>query len=235
MKLLTRYCLYPSLLTLISLSSAGADTILWYNGDYAGGSGTVNEEASNIGSANIYDDFNVIASGGWIVQRLWSNDCMLFQGVTSASWSIRSGMSAGNGGTIVASGTTVAHQTPTGRTAWWGFPEYTVEISGLNVYLAPDKYWLSVSPLVGNDPLSNGSYRSYLSQTWGANAVGTPSGNDGNSFNYNPSAGYYFAPDTFNEDYSMGVAGTVVPEPSTWALLMTGGVFVLVNRRRRRI
>jgi hypothetical protein len=235
MKLPRHIYLYPVLLTLTSLPSVGADTILWYNGDYAGGSGTVNENASNIGPANIYDDFDVTASGGWIVQRLWSNDCMLFQDVTSASWSIRSGMFAGNGGTIVASGITAAQQTATGRTAWWGYPEYSVEISGRSIYLSPGEYWLSVSPLVGNDPLSNGQYSSYISQTWGANAIGTPSGNNGNSFDYHPSVGRYFAVDYFHEDYSMGVAGTVVPEPSTWALSAVGGVFVLVNRRRGRI
>lgn len=232
MKLSKHFSLYAGLATLMSLSNAGADTTLWYNGDYAGGSGTANEEASNVGSADIYDDFIVTAPGGWIVQRVWSNDDISFQGVTSAAWSIRSGITAGYGGTVIASGVSAASQTPTGRTAWWGFPEYRIEVGGLNVTLSPGTYWLSVSPMVGSDPLSNGYYRSYISQTGGANAVGTPAGNDGNSFNYNPGAGYYFAPDTFNEDYSMGVAGVVVPEPSTWALLMTGSVLVWANRKR---
>ena len=230
----TIYRLCPGLVALLWLSSSRADTVLWYNGDYAGGSGTVNENSSNVGVANIYEDFNVTAPGGWTVQRLWSNDCMSYSGVTSAAWSIRSGLSAGNGGTIIASGTSSATQTLTGRTAWWGYPEYTVQVTGLNVYLAPGTYWLSVSPLVGSDPLSNGQYRSYVSQTSGANAVGAPAGNNGNSFIYDLPAGYNFAPDTFNEDYSMGVAGTVVPEPSTLALSATGAMLLLAGRKKSR-
>lgn len=229
------YRLCPALLASLWLSNAHADTVLWYNGDYAGGSGTVNENSSNVGVANIYEDFNVTAPGGWTVQRLWSNDCMSYSGVTSAAWSIRSGLSAGFGGTIIASGTASATQTPTGRSAWWGgYPEYTIQITGLNVYLAPGTYWLSVSPLVGSDPLSNGQYRSYISQTWGLNAVGAPAGNNGNSFMYDPPAGYYFAPDTFNEDYSMGVAGTVVPEPSTLAFSAAGAMLLLGSQKKCR-
>jgi hypothetical protein len=87
--------------------------------------------------------------------------------------------------------------------------------------------------VVGSDPLSNGYYRSYVSQTSGANAVGSPLGNNGGSFEYNPAAGYYFSPDTFNEDYSFGIAGSVVPEPATWALSAIGAVLFLVNRARR--
>jgi hypothetical protein len=225
MKLLNRAVF--GFLSFASPSVMVANSVLWYNGDLPSGGGTVNEESSNIGSANVYDDFNVTDAGGWQVDRLWSNDSMQFQGVTSASWSIRFGMSAGNPGTIVASGTTSATQTPTGRyNASLGFNEYTIQITGLNVYLSPGKYWLSVSPFVGSDPISNGSLRSYVSLTFGANSVGDPAGNNGGGFIYWPYAGYNYAPNFFNQDYSMGLAGTVVPEPSSLALLIAGAILV---------
>ena len=232
MKLSKQIWLFPCLLSWISLLNAFGDTNLWYNGDYAGGSGTVNEHA-NVGTAEIYDDFTVTSTDGWIIQQLWSNDCMSINGVTSAAWSIRSGLSAGSGGTIIAAGVSAAQQLPTGRTAWWGYPEYTIEVNGLNIFLGPGTYWLSVSPLVGNDPLSNGQYESYISQSSGGNTIGTPAGNDGNSFLYDPPAGHNFSPDPFNEDYSMGIAGTVVPEPSSWIISITSGICVLVARRKK--
>lgn len=233
MKSLKHLWLCPILLTSLSVSNAVADSVLWYNGDYAGASGTVNELSTDEGAAYVYDDFNVTAGGGWTLDRIWSNDDMNLQGVTSASWSIRSGMSSGNGGTVIASGTSSATQTATGRTSWWGFPEYTISVSGLNVHLSPGTYWLSVSPLVGNDPLSNGYYYSYVSQTSGLNAVGTPAGNDGNSFEYDPAAGDNFTPDRFNEDYSMGVAGVAIaPEPSAWGLIITGLLLGWLAKRK---
>lgn len=235
MKLLKQLWLCPVLLTSLSVSNAAADTVLWYNGDYAGGSGTVNEQSTDEGPAYVYDDFTVTAAGGWTVQRIWSNDDMSLQGITSAVWSIRSGMPSGGGGTVIASGTSAATQTATGRTSWWGFPEYTITVSGLNINLSPGTYWLSVSPLVGNDPLSNGYYDSYVSQTSGLNAVGTPAGNDGNSFEYDPAAGINYSPDRFNEDYSMGVAGVAVaPEPSCVALAALAAMTLYLWQRRKQ-
>jgi len=221
---------------MVALSAAGADTTLWYNGDLrSGGGGTVNEETSNIGVANIYDDFNVTSPGGWIVDRVWSDNSMSYTGVSQASWSIRSGMSSGNPGTVVSSGISFATQAPTGRSnPSAGTPEYFIEVSGLNVYLAPGTYWLSVSPLVGNDPISSGYLRSYLSVTLGVNAVGAPTGNNGNSFIYWPYAGYNYSSTPFNEDYSLGLAGTVVPEPSTCAFAVSFGMLVLLREAQNR-
>jgi hypothetical protein len=227
-------------LTLLVAGSAQADVVLWYNGDLqTGGGGTVNEETTNGGSFNTYDNFNVTGPGGWIVDRVWSNDSMQFTGVTQASWSIRTGMSVGNGGTVVASGIGTATQTPTGRTnPSLGFLEYTIQVSGLNVALAPGSYWLSVSPLVGADPAvsSGGVFRSYNSTTTGTNAVGTPPGNDTNGLLNSP-----FLSDNFvatNSEFSMGVAGALaspsVPEPASAVLLGLGaGGLVTMGRLRR--
>jgi len=217
---------------------ARADIILWYNGDLpANGGGTVNEQGTGFfGSLNVYDNFNVTSPTGWTIDRIWSNDQMKITGITAAEWSIRSGMSAGNGGTVIASGTSPATQTATGRTgASLGFPEYTVQVSGLNVVLGPGTYWLSVSPLVGNDTASGGLFDSYNSATVGANAVGSPPGNDANGLFNSPVLGDNFAPMLM--DYSMGVAGTLgpaaVPEPS--AITLLGLAILILSMHKARL
>jgi hypothetical protein len=159
---------------LAAVCTARADATLWYNGDLpSSGGGTVNEQSSSFGVAFVYDNFTVTDPAGWIVDRLWSNDAMQITGISQASWNIRSGMSVGNGGTVVSSGIGFATQTLTGRVnPVVDFAEYTIQISGLNIYLPPGTYWLSVAPLVGSD--SGGVRKSYISRTSGANAVLLP-------------------------------------------------------------
>jgi hypothetical protein len=226
-------------LAVAAPGTARASMVLWYNGDLqTGGGGTVNEETTNGGSFNIFDNFNVTAPGGWTIDTVWSNDSMQITGITQASWSIRTGMSVGNPGTVIASGVGAATQTPTGRTnPSLGFAEYTIQVSGLNVPLAPGTYWLSVSPLVGADPTVTGGgvFRSYNSTTTGTNAVGTPPGDDADGLLYSPFLGYNYA--TFHDDYSMGVAGVAqvasIPEPSPMVLaVVAASVGVLACRRR---
>jgi hypothetical protein len=222
-------------LVLAGVVPARADLVLWYNGDVrSGGDGTVNEETTNRGSLNIYENFTVTDPAGWTIDRVWSNDSMQVTGINQASWSIRSGMSTGNGGTVIAGGISAATQTSTGRVnPSPGFPEYSIQVSGLSVYLPAGTYWLSVSPLVGED--TGGVFKSYVSVTLGANAVGTPPGNDANSFINSSFLGYNFAP-AFNKDYSLGVAGVVgaVPEPTSIVLIGVGAAGTLIHHRRRR-
>jgi len=227
-------CTFLAALGSLFMSSALADTTLWYNGDVTAGGGTVNEESSNVGAARVFENFTVTSPGGWLLDRIWSNDTMNLSGVSSAFWSINSGMSAGNPGTIVASGISFATQTPTGRVnpSLPGYTEYKIEISGLNVTLGPGTYWLCVSPQIGNEPFSNGTLRSYVSVTFGANAVGTPAGTGGGGFLYWPYGGYNYAPSFFAQDYSLGVAGAVVPEPATGMMLLAGCAVSLFSRRR---
>ena len=78
---------------------------------------------------------------------------------------------------------------------------------------------------------------SFTSDTSGAGCIGTPCGNNGNAFfdsnffgaNYQPT-GQQGQPGGF----SMGVIGTVVPEPATVALLTCGVGLLLIALRRRR-
>lgn len=213
---------------------ARADQVLWYNGDFDNINGLSNEQNTSISQANVYDDF-IIAGTTWDIHTVWSNNLMDFA-ATSAYWEIRSGVSAGNGGTLIASGTDAATETATGRSGF-GDSEYTISVTGLNVVLGPGTYWLTVSPI------DDGSGRSFVSTTSGANAIGNPPGNDDNSYFNSSFYGTNFAPAAGNvglatADFSMGVAGTygsAVPEPSAVVLLASGvGLISLARFRRGR-
>ncbi len=113
--------------------------------------------------------------------------------------------------------------------------EYQVEVTVPNVLLpmlpSGQHYWLNVTPV------GNGTGRSFDPTTSGHNCVGTPCGNDQNAFFNSTYFGAYFT-STSNEgqpyDYSMGVIGTVVPEPATVALLTCGVGALLIAVRRWR-
>jgi hypothetical protein len=203
---------------------------LWYNGD-ANGNGLSNERNTIVTQAAVYDDFNVTASQGWNVTAVFS-DNLENTVVTGADWEIRAGVSEGNAGTLIAGGTTnspiVTFIGFVGE-----FQEYMVEVPGLNIFLpmlpAGRHYWLNVTPV------GNGTGRSFDATTSGANCVGSPCGNDMNAFFNSTFFGTYFT-STANEgqpgDFSMGVIGTVVPEPGTAALLTCGVGAVLIVVRR---
>jgi len=202
---------------------------LWYNGDWDFNNGLPNERNTAITQAAVYDDFNVTAPG-WHVTALFSDNAFFAMTVTGADWEIRTGVSEGNGGTLVANGTT---NSPVVTQIYCDFSVCTfqVEVTGLNVHLNPGMYWLNVTPV------GNGNGRSYGLTTSGTHCVGTPCGNDQNAFWNSTYFGTYFT-STSNEgqpyDYSMGVIGTVVPEPATVALFTCGLGALLIALRRRR-
>jgi hypothetical protein len=164
---------------------------LWYNGDTDLLNGLSNERDTELGSgqfSSVYDNFNV-TGGGWNVTEVFSRNLVYFGFVVrGATWEIRSG-------------TTLVH---TGG---------TLVASGT-----------TVAPIVtvihcGNvTPISNLTGRSFDEETMGANCVGTPCGNDGNSFlnsnffdiKWKPTASLLRDRDP-KSDFSMGVNGTALP------------------------
>lgn len=203
----------------------------WYNGDFNGINGLANEQNTLVTQASVYDDFIITGQQGWNITSVFS-DNLASTVITGATWEIRQGVSEGNGGTLIALGSTNSPQvTLTGRSGF-GFQEYQVEVTGLNINLPPGTYWLNVTPI------GDGTGRSFNSTTSGTNCVGTPCGSDQNAFFNSTYFGTNFT-STANEgqpyDYSMGVIiFREIPEPATVALLTCGVGALLVAARRRR-
>jgi hypothetical protein len=209
--------------------TAAGGSVLWYNGDYDGRDTQVNQTLPTDG--RIYDEFIVPTGVTFTITSVFSNNFMFNpSAATTAAWEIRSGVSAGFGGTLLDSGDGTDALTATGRfivvAPYGNINEYTNSVS-VNVTLGAGTYWLSVAPDVGNQPLFGPD--SFIGTTSGANAVGTPPGNDGNSFFSSTFFGQSFVPTTDPSiegpgtwDYSMGVFGTAVPEPSSLVLGLVG-------------
>ena len=206
---------------------------LFYGGDFdpnnPNANGLDNENDAIIGGnpygAATYQNF--INSQTWNVTGLFTNNLIGYT-PTSGYWEIREGVSEGNGGTLIASGTGAITNIPTGR-GGFGYTEYHNEIDGLNVTLTPGMYWLATVP---ECPTCNG--RSFNSNSLqGLNAVGTQ--NSDLQFENNLFLENFVNANNFGvfPTFSSGVLGTEVPEPSS--LLMLGsGLAAAVGAVRER-
>lgn len=227
----------------VSCAPAAHAATLWYNGDQDGRDAISNETATSATGVDgaVYDDFIVPAGQKWTITSVWSNNVedpfFASPSVKSVVWSIRSGVSTGNGGTVVASGTTTSantSETADGTSvvyAPFSANQVTITGKGMSVVLNPGKYWLSVAPV------TTGTDASFfaVSTTSGTNAIGSPPGNDGNSYFFSSALGDNFVPTSTLEayleegttwDYSMGVAGSfiVTPEPSSMVMLLAASL-----------
>ena len=226
------------LFVLISLATTAQPSkaqVIFYGGDFDGRNGSPSQWTPAFDALS-FDDFDVPQTVP--IGSIWGNFQMNFI-PTEAYYQIRSGVSAGNGGTLLSSGTLTVQVTPTGLSQG-GLPEYQV-IGNVSLSLTPGRYWLSMAP-VGDFFQS-----AYISTTSGEatgplgdpnpHPTGSPLAN-GNSFFYDPN-GYNFVPtDTTTLgpgtwDFSYGVAA--VPKPATSTLMIFSAIagLILQNRHGR--
>ena len=207
-------------IALLCLGICARADVLFYGGDFVP-SFWYSDSLPNENDASVHGDpygsavyQNVIIPTGqtWNVTGLFSNDIMTLS-PTSVYWEIRTGISEGNGGSLIASGSGSDSYHLKGA-----FDEYTNTVNGLNLTLGPGMYWFSVVP---EAPGQQG--RSYNTNTFGANSVGMQM-SDEQYFN-SPFFNYNFT----NADnisifprFSDGVIGTVAPEPSSVIMLGSG-------------
>lgn len=186
-------------------------TTLWYNGDLATQALPNGVNFASNPDAHVFSDFVVTGANGWDISAVFSNNLMS-AAITQANYEIRSGVSNGNAGTLLFSGTGTATQVATGR-SFGGFTEYTVTISGLVIHLAPGTYFLNVAPI------GAGVGVSYNSSTVGVNAVGTPPGNNANEF-WRAAGSNYVPTAPQGNDFSNGVIGNATvpcgPQATTY-------------------
>jgi len=193
----------------------------WYNGDCQSGiPGQANWYVSDQQFSRTYDDF-FVPTGVWTVAGVFSLNSMSASEATEAVWEIRSGVSAGSGGVVIASG-----QSPASETLLYTWPDgeriYRLEVDGLRVQLPPGAYWLNVSPVVEQWAPIESAAPSYVCATVGENAASNPPGNDGNAFFYSavvPGAFFETARNSgeagSSGDFSQGVLISSAAAPSS--------------------
>jgi hypothetical protein len=165
-----------------------SDAIVWYSGDYENGPLATNQINGYTGVPNgapdstAYQPFTVKSRTR--VTSVFSNNFSSGFQATGALWEIRSGVSAGNGGTIVAAGVTSTgfSWTPTGMMSVFDEIEYSLVVGGLNTTLEKGTYWLAVVPI------GNGTGKSTIGGTRGAYSIGAKSYDS----LYIARPGYYF-------------------------------------------
>ena len=218
-----------ALLALSAQTPMAAQT-LFYNGNWSLTDGQTS--ATNTGNADavLFENF-VVGGSGWNVTGLFGDFLRRGAGWSTANWEIRSGMSAGNGGTLVASGFGTTTNVATGRSNF-NYTEYRATVSGLNLTLGPGTYWLGLAPVGLSTSPGNDIYLSYTSGANGVNAL-----LDGDFFRRSLSDNYQEPPFFGNPNFAVGVLGTLatttVPEPGSM-LLVAGGLIAVGFSRRRR-
>ncbi len=243
-------------LTLTTLApTRSLAAIIFYGGD-ADGSGRLESYSDSPAHFSmVYDDFKI--TDKTTITGLWGNfseaggvsfvstSSLGPADVIDAFFEIRSGITAGNGGFLEKSGSIKLVSTATGRD-FVTKPEYRLVSDGTFVSfdLLAGNYWLGIAP--------KSSVALSLSATTGTDVATSgdpnpaptgPTVGDGLSFIYaldfvdNQESLKKF--EQLKQDFSYGIYGTVVPEPSTFiagALLAlpfgVQGIRYLRNRKR---
>ncbi|MBI1333680.1 MAG: hypothetical protein GC165_12465 [Armatimonadetes bacterium] len=224
------------LFALISTTGiANAQVQVSYNGDFRGGDSNVTQ-ADTLSDMMVFDDIQVTGSH---VTSIWGN-FLIYQQYTSSSlglrYEIRTGVSAGHGGTLLKSGfVSNLQQIGTGRsTQNTAYRE--IQLGGtVDFDLAPGTYWLGLQNNEGANPPAQ--WTSFLAKTLGAdngpandpNPAPQNSILDGSAFATGTELGDWIQQ---GADYSVGV--TTVPEPGAIVTITCGVIGLYAKLRRRR-
>jgi hypothetical protein len=143
---------FAVLLALCAATHSAHGEVLWYGGDLSGIGFINNTHTTPEYGSSVLDDFVVSSPSGWRVTGLFSNNIAdpTNLPVASAVWSVRTDVTSGNAGVIVAAGVSPATIAFTGRTvsgsggiAW---TEYSVSVD-VSLDLDPGTYYMNVSPI----------------------------------------------------------------------------------------
>ncbi len=189
--------------------------------------------------AYTFDNFTWTNASGGMVDSIgghfMSSLGIPITGVTFAQWEIRSGVSVGNGGTLIASGSGVPVLSSTPFLSQFiGSPNVDpvarVELDVPDFALAPGNYWLGFS--IGDVGAGVGGY---VAETIGANGIGGPL-DDGNAIYFQGDGtsnpwNWVDVNSTWGGPMDAAYFITEAPAPGVAALLSLGGL--LAARRRR--
>jgi len=155
---------------------------LFYGGDTnpasASDNGFANENTLLVPDTTTWGAFTVPSGQTWTVDGLFINTIADgYNGLdpSTSNWTIASGVSTGNAGTVVASGTSTAGGTsfvPTGRLPF-GFSEYTLKVKITQTVLTSGTYWVNITPQCTNSGNGSCSIAQYFwDDTFGLNRYG---------------------------------------------------------------
>ncbi len=244
----SRFALMVSLFALLFIGVlANAQCVpncLFYGGDFElannNANALPNENDAIVGAvpygAATFQNFVIPAGHTWNITSLFTNNITSLTNPQSAYFEIRTGVSEGNGGTVIASGYGNAGAgtftwTPTGRNGF-GLDEYMAHVTGLNINLGAGMYWESVVPQAPND----------AGRSFNTNTFTRPGG-----FGTQISDQQYFDSPFFGSSFtnadnlgsfptfSSGIDGVDAPEPSTLLMLGSGVVSVAGLLRRKLV
>jgi hypothetical protein len=233
--------LFSRLISILALgvSMASAAT-LFRNGDptNSGPNGSNFLDCANCRAATgvrIFDDFTISAAP-WEITAMfgyWHQGSNVPPLPLTAEWEIRTGVSAGVAGTIVANGSGPISWTGSGLVPGLGFPGYYGQIDlSTPIVLGPGTYWMNIAPVL------TGIVETFLVGTNGAGGINSSINGtsyvNGWVFGTMTDVGAYQSQFSGRStyDFSYGVIGTqqAVPEPAT-ALIALAGLAVLLRRR----
>lgn len=176
-----------------------APVCLFYGGDNNPDSpddnGFANDNTLLVPDTTTWGAFTVPTGEVWTVYGLFINTIADgYNGLDPAAstWTIAQGLSEGDGGSPVATGTATASFNPTGRFPF-GFTEYTMLVSTPATTLNAGTYWVNILPNCtdeGNSDCSIAQY--YFDNTFGLNRYG----------NLEPADISYFNSSFFGFDYA---------------------------------